>query len=143
LGSEPLEGGNGKLDHVRYPPQPASQAYRPSTNDLQRVVLGELRQSSALDLANLSNRPSVKVVVDGHAIVTRHLGILAMTGAGKSVTARRLVEELAHKNYPIVIFDPHGDYTGLGDVASLKDKVRRYYADFPLFDEDAEAVAKI
>jgi DNA helicase HerA-like ATPase len=28
-----------------------------------------------------------------------------MTGAGKSVTARRIVEELAAKHYPIVIFD--------------------------------------
>lgn len=143
LGSEPLEGSGGRLDHVRYPPQPATQAYRPGTEDLQRVVLGDLRANRALDLATLSNRPGVDVHVDGHAIVTRHLAILAMTGAGKSVTARRVVEELARKEYPIVIFDPHGDYTGLADVPSLRERVRRYYAEFPLFEEDAEAVAQI
>ena len=143
LGSEPIHGSGGRLDHVRYPAQPASQAYRPGTADLQRVVLGDLRENRALDLATLSNRPSVDVAVDGHAIVTRHLAILAMTGAGKSVTARRVVEELARKEYPIVIFDPHGDYTGLADVPSLHDKVQRYYADFPLFEEDSEAVAQI
>lgn len=143
LGSEPLEGAGGRLDHVRYPAQPATQAYRPGTEDLKRVVLGDLKTGSALHLGHLSNRPGVDVHVDGHAIVTRHLAILAMTGAGKSVTARRVVEELAKKRYPIVIFDPHGDYTGLGDVPGLRDQVRRYYAEFPLFEEDAEAVAQI
>src|SRR5262249_24462834 len=76
-------------------------------------------------------------------IVTRHLAILAMTGAGKSWAARRLVEELASKNYPIVIFDPHGDYSGLAEVPALRGRVRRYYAKFPLFDEDADTVAEI
>lgn len=146
LGFEPLaENKGGKLDHLRYPPQPASSAYRPDSADIARVVLGDLaqRQNRALNIATLSNRPEVEVKVDGHAIVTRHLAILAMTGAGKSWTARRIIEELAGKNYPIVIFDPHGDYTGLADVPSLKGRVRRYCAQFPLFEEDAEAVAKI
>lgn len=146
LGAEPLEGAShGKLDHLRYPAQPATSAYRPSSEDIERVVLGELQQrrNRALDLAVLSNRPEVDVKVDGHAIVTRHLAILAMTGAGKSWTARRLIEELAAKSYPIVIFDPHGDYTGLAEVPALKGRVRRYYAQFPVFQEDAETVAEI
>jgi hypothetical protein len=146
LGSEPLDGTTGgRLDHLRYPPQPASSAYRPDSKDIARVVLGELaqKQKRALDIATLSNRPEVDVKVDGHAIVTRHLAILAMTGAGKSWTARRIIEQLAQKNYPIVIFDPHGDYTGLADLPTLQGRVERYYARLPVFDEDAETVAKI
>lgn len=146
LGSEPMEGSKGgKLDHLRYPAQPATSAYRPDSSDIARVVLGELtqKQNRALDIATLSNRPEVDVKVDGHAIVTRHLAILAMTGAGKSWTARRIIEELAQKNYPIVIFDPHGDYTGLADVEGLQGRVDRYYAQFPIFEEDAEDVARI
>lgn len=146
LGAEPLDGSaGGKLDHLRYPAQPATSAYRPDSTDIARVVLGELQQKQkrALDIATLSNRPEVHVKVDGHAIVTRHLAILAMTGAGKSWTARRIIEQLAAKNYPIVIFDPHGDYTGLAEVPALKDRVQRYYAQFPIFEEDSETVAEI
>lgn len=145
LGVEPLEGSGGKLDQLRYPAQPASRAYRPQTEDIARVVLGELKENQrrSLDIATLSNRPEVDVMVDGHAIVTRHLAILAMTGAGKSVTARRIIEQLASKNYPIVIFDPHGDYTGLANVPSLKNRVKRYYAQFPVFEEDSETIAAI
>jgi hypothetical protein len=146
LGSEPLAGdARGKLDHLRYPAQPASSAYRPDSEDIARVVLGELQQKKgrALDVATLANRPEVNVAVDGHAIVTRHLAILAMTGAGKSWASRRIIEQLAAKNYPIVIFDPHGDYTGLADVPGLKDRVRRYYAQLPIFEEDSETVAEV
>jgi DNA helicase HerA-like ATPase len=146
LGSEPLEGAaGGRLDHLRYPPQPATSAYRPTSADIARVVLGELqtKQARSLDLATLSNRPEIDVKVDGHAVVSRHLAILAMTGAGKSWTARRTIEELAKKNYPIVIFDPHGDYTGLADVPAMAKQVRRFYATFPVFEEDSETVASI
>lgn len=146
LGSEPLDANiSGKLDHVRYPAQPASTAYRPSSADIGRVVLGTLqeRQGRALDIATLSNRPEVDVLVDGHAIVTRHLAVLAMTGAGKSWTARRIIEQLAAKHYPIVIFDPHGDYTGLADVPGLKDRVSRYYAQFPIFEQQPETVKAV
>jgi uncharacterized protein len=146
LGAEPIDGSaGGKLDHLRYPPQPATSAYRPNSSDIARVVLGELQKQKtrALDIATLSNRPEVDVMVDGHAIVTRHLAILAMTGAGKSVTARRIIEQLARKNYPIVIFDPRGDYTGLSEVNGLQNRVKRYYAQFPIFEEDSETVAEI
>ena len=146
LGAEPLAlGSGGKLDHLRYPPQPATRAYRPDSSDIARVVLGELqeRQQRALDIGVLANRPEVTVQVDGHAIVTRHLAILAMTGAGKSWAARRVIEQLTQKNYPIVIFDPHGDYSGLADVPALRGKVRRYYAQFPLFEEESDTVAAI
>ena len=145
LGSEPLESeGSGKLDSLRYPPKPATSAYRPDSRDLERVLVGDLdkNQISAMDVATLSNRSTVDVKLDGHAIVTRHLAILAMTGAGKSWAARRIIEQLTSKNYPIVIFDPHGDYTGLADIDSLRDRVTRYHATLPIFEEDADTVAQ-
>lgn len=146
LGSEPRETtSGGALDQVRYPPKPASQAYRPEADDIARVVLGEMDPDDrrGLDIAHLANREGIDVQVDGDAVVSRHLSILAMTGAGKSWMARRIVEELADLNYPIVIFDPHGDYTGLAEVEEYSDMVERYYAEFPLFEEGSETVARI
>ncbi|MDE0087789.1 MAG: ATP-binding protein [Candidatus Poribacteria bacterium] len=146
LGYERLEGEwAGKLESLRYPPKPATRAYSPDSEDLERVLVGNLaeNQNSALDIAALSNRPDIDVKVNGHAIVTRHLAILAMTGAGKSWAARRIIEELADKKYPMVIFDPRGDYTGLADIESLRDRVNRYHAAFPIFEQEADTVAQI
>lgn len=145
LGWETAGARNGgKLEHLRYPAQPATAAYRPTSDDIARIVLGDLGQKRhrALDIATLSNNDDVDVLVDGHAIVTRHLAILAMTGSGKSWTARRIIEQLAAKNWPIVIFDPRGDYTGLGDVPQLRGKVKRYFARFPIFEQEPETVQR-
>ena len=148
LGSEPLDAsGGGKLNQLRYPPQPASSAYRPNTDDVTRVVVGGLNDpkkvNSALDVAYLANRVDVEVKVDGHAIVTRHMAILAMTGSGKTWASRRIIEQLARKNYPIIIFDPHGDYTGMAEVEGIGHRVKRYFAAFPIFEQDADTVASV
>ena len=121
----------------------APKVYRPDSEDLERVLVGNIENESALDIATLSNRSTVDVKVDGHAVVTRHLAILAMTGAGKSWAARRIIEELADKNYPMVIFDPRGDYTGLADIDRLHDRINRYYANFPILEQEADTVADI
>lgn len=141
---------SGKLKKLRYPPKPASNAYRPNHKDVARIIVGELEENSkndqsnrSLDIAHLSNRPDIDVKVDGHAIVTRHLAILAMTGAGKSWTARKIIEQLSDKKYPIVIFDPHGDYTGLSEVKEFSNKVERYYAQFRILDQPADKIIAI
>jgi DNA helicase HerA-like ATPase len=52
-----------------------------------------------------------------------------MTGGGKTVAARRIIRELIDLKYPLVIFDPHGDYLGFFEKRSLfKDtSVRIFY----------------
>ncbi len=53
----------------------------------------------------------VPVYIDVNRIVTEHLAVLAMTGAGKSYTIGRMIERmLVDANASIVIFDPHGEY---------------------------------
>jgi hypothetical protein len=46
-------------------------------------------------------------------LVTKHVSILAKTGAGKSYMAGVLLEELAEQKIPVVVIDPHGEYSSL------------------------------
>jgi hypothetical protein len=46
-------------------------------------------------------------------VLTQTIGILARKGAGKSYTARRLVEELLSNHLQVAIVDPKGDWWGL------------------------------
>src|SRR6266566_4639272 len=46
-------------------------------------------------------------------IVTESIGILAIKGAGKSTSARRLVEQVFQAGQQSVVIDPKGDWFGL------------------------------
>jgi len=136
------------LKKLRYPPQPATPVYRPRKEDLQRIIMGSLRdeelQHRRLDLGWLATRRDVDLFVDGHPVVARHVAILAMTGAGKSWTARRIIEELALRQYPIIIFDPHGEYTGLEQaLEDDQNRVRLFYGRVQPFEEDVSSVIRL
>src|SRR4051794_21146958 len=53
---------------------------------------------------------SVSLPVD---VVTESIAILAIKRAGKSTTARRLVEQLFNAGQQCVVVDPKGDWWGL------------------------------
>jgi len=55
----------------------------------------------------------IKVRLPLKQLMTKHVSILAKTGAGKSYMAGVLMEELAEKKMPVVIMDPHGEYASL------------------------------
>jgi len=61
----------------------------------------------------LLNGYSIKINLPVKQLVTKHVSILAKTGAGKSYIAGVLLEELAEKNIPVVVIDPHGEYSSL------------------------------
>ena len=56
--------------------------------------------------------------------------VIGMTGSGKSVATKRIARELMHKDYPIFIVDPHGDYLGMVKQAQKlfpKHKIKLFY----------------
>ncbi len=55
----------------------------------------------------------IKINLPVKQLVTKHVSILAKTGAGKSYMAGVLLEELAEKKIPVVVIDPHGEYSSL------------------------------
>jgi len=63
----------------------------------------------------------IEVSFDINELISKHFCVLAMTGSGKSWAISVLVERLAEKyDIPIVIFDPHGEYSSL--CKNLNDK---------------------
>ncbi len=55
----------------------------------------------------------LKVYLNINELVQKHISVIAKTGSGKSYIVGILVEELLKRKIPIVIIDPHGEYSGL------------------------------
>lgn len=129
---------DGRLEPPKYPVQPAGQVYVPPADEIESFLVGDTASHRRLYLGTERGNKAVKVYVDGHMIVSRHLAVLASTGAGKTVATRKLLEELMKKRYPILIFDPHGDYSGLH--ANTNAKVTTYLPEIHIGGEGVDSV---
>ena len=81
-------------------------------------------------IGKLVAREDIDVFVSADNMVSRHVLVIGMTGSGKSVATRRLMRELMHKDYPILIIDPHGDYLGIVKQAKKlfpKHQIKLFY----------------
>jgi len=78
---------------------------------LIRSILGlDTPTAVGLYVGTLEGEDGIKVYIDANKLIQKHLSVLAKTGAGKSYTVGVLLEELADKEVPCVVIDPHGEY---------------------------------
>jgi hypothetical protein len=56
---------------------------------------------------------SIPVHLNMNMLAQKHLSVLAKTGAGKSYTVGVILEEFLNHKVPLVILDPHGEYSSL------------------------------
>ena len=99
----------GDIDNLKIPRTPAPPATEikiASKEILNKVFKNE----NGLKLGNLISNDNVSVKLDINKMVSRHLAILAMTGAGKSNTVSVLIDGLLEKNGCPFIFDMHSEY---------------------------------
>jgi len=139
--------GSKDLDLVppRYPVKPSASVLYPSAEAIKELLNASSVDEKKLHLGNLIGRADVDVSLTASQVVSRHMAILAMTGGGKTVASRRVIKELANLKYPIVIFDPHGDYLGLYEKrAELgADEVKLVYPEILVTDQTRGTVGDL
>ena len=109
------------LKPLNYPVMPSAQVKTPDEILVKKLLSGDTKGEKLIHIGSLISRNDVDINVSASKIVARHMAILAMTGGGKTVAARRIIKGLSDFGYPMLIFDPHGDYLGL---FSNRDKLK-------------------
>ncbi|MHB2029635.1 MAG: ATP-binding protein [Acidimicrobiales bacterium] len=137
--------GPTNLRPLNYPVNPGGEIYLPPKETIKSILLGDEPTVPRMRLGTLIGRSDVEVKVRTNSIVARHMAILAMTGGGKTVAARRIIKELIDVGYPLLVLDPHGDYLGLWKHrASLSGTdVRLYYPHLVLNEENVDLVGEL
>jgi len=82
-------------------------------NELILDVLGLRKQKTSCIYVGFLEGHDIPVYLDVKKTIAKHMAILAKTGAGKSYTVGVILEELLKYGMPIVVIDPHGEYSGL------------------------------
>lgn len=110
---------DGRLKSIRTPFNLGTEILMAEDSFISSVI--DLNSDGAF-LGRLEGK-DISIRVDLQKILTKHLCILAKSGAGKSYTVGVLVEEIIEKGVPLLIIDPHGEYASMRfpseDVSSL------------------------
>ena len=86
------DGSAAELSPLTCPVKPSAEVLYPGAGDVRRLLTGDPddpRQPPKLRIGSLIARRDVEVSLSARHVVSRHLAILAMTGGGKTVAARR------------------------------------------------------
>ena len=97
---------NDNLRIPRTPAPPGTVINKAPDNILKDIFDIE----NSLKLGHLINQDNVDIRIDINKMVSRHLAILAMTGAGKSNTVSVIIDGLLEHNGCMLIFDMHSEY---------------------------------
>jgi len=100
---------DGRLVRPKTAPRPNSPVYRAEDEFLKEFFRGE-EARIPIEVGYLVNRSEIPVRIHLQDFQF-HLAILAMTRAGKSYLAGKIMEEiLRNTNFPVIVIDVHGDY---------------------------------
>lgn len=97
------------LQTPRTPSKPGSPVYTAEENMI-RDVLGLSRDGIYLGLLRWH---SIPVCLEPEVLTKKHISILAKTGSGKSYLVGVLIEELIKHETPVIVIDPHNEYSSL------------------------------
>ncbi len=106
------------------------------TIDDLEVIYGDVGNSDALSIGNISVSESLDAKIDLGKLLTRHCAIVGSTGAGKSNAVSIIIERIAQKvefrSSRILLIDPHGEYN---EALKTYSKVFKINAEEGLADE--------
>ena len=121
---------NDNLKLPRTPAPPGTPIYLAPSEILDKIFHIE----NSLKLGHLINNDDVEIGVDINKMVSRHLAILAMTGAGKSNTVSVIIDGLLEYNGCMLIFDMHSEYADAeftnGEVNVIQPMINPQYMEF-------------
>ena len=134
---------NLKLMPLNYPVRPAATVSYPSSEDVEALLISDLDSEHPLFIGSLLARDAVKIKIDADNLVSRHVSIYGMSGSGKTVMVRRIMDELLKKKYPMLVLDIHGDY--LGFIQKQKklypqNDVKLFYPNLSVSSEDKDII---
>ncbi len=100
---------DGKIKQIRIPFEPGTEILEAEDDFIKEVIQLDAGETGGF-IGKLEGR-DIDIHLDLKKLLTKHAAVLAKSGAGKSYTVGVLVEEILDKKIPLLIIDPHGEYS--------------------------------
>ena len=118
-----------QISRVQFPADPGNKVFR-ARQDILTALYGLSSPTTGIHLGEIVNT-NTPLRIDLTKLVRKHFAILAISGAGKSYTVTVLLEEIMKRSpligrLPVIIIDPHGEYTSLADYKEFQSECKVY-----------------
>lgn len=88
---------------------------------IMNAVSSKITDSKSLEIGHFASNREVAAILDGNRFFQRHACIVGSTGSGKSYTVAGILEKANQLSYSnMIVFDLHGEYTGLSYADQIK-----------------------
>jgi DNA helicase HerA-like ATPase len=114
---------NGSIKKPRIPFEPGTEVLKAEDEFIKQIVKLEEPDKGAY-VGKLEGK-NISVMIDLKKLLTKHLAVLAKSGAGKSYAVGVLLEEIIDKKVPVLVIDPHGEYTTLSKENDDKEELKQ------------------
>ena len=114
---------DGKIKEPRIPFEPDSEVFLAEESFIAQIISLD-KETEGAYLGKLDGK-DIPVYINLQKLLTKHVAVLAKSGAGKSYTVGVLLEEILDKKIPLLIIDPHGEYATLSQ-ASKEDNNEKF-----------------
>jgi uncharacterized protein len=116
----------GFIKPIRIPFDHDAEVLRAEDGFIKEII--SLASSKGAYIGRLEGK-DIRVTLDLVKILTKHVAILAKSGAGKSYSVGVLIEEVLENKVPVLIIDPHGEY---GTLSRANDEEKAKLKEFGL-----------
>lgn len=118
-----------KIYRPQKPVKPLTYVYKTTEQELEEFF-SPPEEGTYITIGKIKGT-EIPAKIDAEKLVTHHCAILASTGAGKSWLAGVIIERLSVLNLPIIVVDPHGEYSAMSiplreEGAAVAEKTRIY-----------------
>lgn len=104
----------GLIKPIRIPFEQNSEVLKADDDFIKKIIkLDEANEKTNGAFIGRLDGKNIDVYLDLKKLLTKHIAILAKSGAGKSYTVGVLIEEIIQKKVPILVIDSHGEYSTL------------------------------
>ncbi len=115
---------SGTIGLPRVPFANASEVLRAEDEFISQIIKLDSKEMGAL-IGKLEGR-NIPVYLNLQNLLTKHISVLAKSGAGKSYCVGVLLEEILRKKVPLLIIDPHGEYETLREKGEENEILQSY-----------------
>jgi DNA helicase HerA-like ATPase len=114
-----------RIKPIRIPFDQGTEVLRAEDTFIKEMIKLESSVKSAF-IGKLEGK-DIDILLDLEKLLTKHIAVLAKSGAGKSYAVGVLIEEILDKKIPILVIDPHGEYSSISSPnEEEKETLKKY-----------------